>query len=114
MVRSLYPGELDIMAFFLDDGVMTGSDRAVAEAVRLLKGHFADVGLEFNEGKCEVIAACEQHDIARASFPRFDWLEHGNFKLLGAPEIHYWYADPSPQLSRSGFHSQSRGGPWPT
>lgn len=80
------PGELDWTVFYLDDGVVAGTDAAVARLCDLLKTAFADIGLDLTYPKCEAIPAAGcNHDVRRTLFKDFVWIEDGNFKLLGSP-----------------------------
>ena len=46
---------LDLCAFYLDDGLLCGSTDKVANALALLRGRAAALGLELNFGKCDLI-----------------------------------------------------------
>eukprot|EP00971_Amphidinium_carterae_P012302 242029-Amphidinium_carterae.1 len=52
-VKTVFPQELDISAFYLDDGVFCGSAKAIAMAAELLHDKFATVGLHMNPNKCQ-------------------------------------------------------------
>ena len=82
-----FPDSINFTVFYLDDGVVAGSDAAVAFFCAKLKLGLADVGLEMSLGKCEVIpAARTNHQVDRASlFGGYDFLADGDFKLLGPP-----------------------------
>ena len=85
-VESEFPGGLDFSVFYLDDGVIAGSDAAVARFCDLLANGLRDIGLEFTRSKCEVIPAAHFTSLAqRALFDGFKWVTDGDFKLLGAP-----------------------------
>jgi hypothetical protein len=85
-VAELLPNEIDLATFYLDDGAIADSDRAVALFCTLLRDEFADIGLDLAFPKCEVIpAAGADHEVLRTLFPDFIWVESGGFKLLGAP-----------------------------
>ena len=53
--QSKFPNELDMAAFYLDDGVRAGSARAVAQVAETLFVSFASIGLEVDTSKCEII-----------------------------------------------------------
>ena len=85
-VESEFPGGLDFSVFYLDDGVIAGSDAAVARFCDLLANGLRDIGLEFTRSKCEVVPAAHFTSLAqRALFDGFKWVTDGDFKLLGAP-----------------------------
>jgi len=81
-----YPGELDFTVFYLDDGVLGGSSRAVGDFCERLGRYFLDVGLTMHRGKCEIVpAAGPEHQVPVDTFQGFNFRTEGNFKLLGAP-----------------------------
>lgn len=81
-----FPGELDVVVFYLDDGVVGGSSRAVRDFYLRLEPSFAEVGLTLQRGKCEVVpAAGTEHQVPADAFRGFKFNADGNFKLLGAP-----------------------------
>eukprot|EP00971_Amphidinium_carterae_P334777 6470239-Amphidinium_carterae.1 len=84
-VISAFPQELDISAFYLDDGVFCGSAKAIAMAAELLHEKFATVGLHMNPNKCQVIPRGRSSPQMRETFRKYHWLADGNFELLGAP-----------------------------
>ncbi len=78
--------ELDISVFYLDDGVVAGSGRAVSMFCNELRRELADIGLELAFSKCEVVpAAKDQHEIPAGLFSGFTWVLSGDFQLLGTP-----------------------------
>eukprot|EP00971_Amphidinium_carterae_P141401 2801967-Amphidinium_carterae.1 len=79
------PGELDIATFYLDDGTLCGTGRAVQLAVSLLEASFADIGLNMNAAKCKIIPCDGGLHPAPSTFARFSQVPDGNFELLGAP-----------------------------
>ena len=46
---------LDLIPFYLDDGVVRGPSEAVAGAIRLLRERSAELGLSLNLVKCELV-----------------------------------------------------------
>jgi hypothetical protein len=81
-----YPGKIDWVAFYLDDGVVGGSADAVQHFVQQLSCRLARKGLSFNIGKCEVVpTAREACTFDRSMFAGMAWRGDGCFKLLGAP-----------------------------
>ena len=46
---------LQLVFSYLDDLVLAGEQQAVAEAFHHFKGAALDIGLEFNNSKCEII-----------------------------------------------------------
>ncbi len=85
-VTQAHANELDLCVFYLDDGVLAGSSRAVSLFCNLLRAELEDIGLEMSFSKCEVIpAAKDQHSISASLFSGFLWVLSGDFKLLGAP-----------------------------
>ena len=78
--------ELDFVAFYLDDGVMGGTDRAVRLFCETLRTDLAKIGLEMQFPKCEVVpTAGSQTQVRATDVAGFKWIPDGNFKLLGAP-----------------------------
>ena len=45
-VEHEYPGKMDFSAFYLDDGILAGTDGAVARFAELLRLELGDLGLE--------------------------------------------------------------------
>ena len=85
-VQETFPDELDICTFFLDDGVIAGSSRAVELFCNSFREATSSIGLDLVRDKCEIIpAAGDRHQIPANFFQGFSWREDGNFKLLGAP-----------------------------
>ena len=81
-----YPGELDWIAFFLDDGTAAGTSQAAQHFVVNLLNALATKGLHANLGKCEVIPAAGEAGLnACQKFPGWKHVPTGCFKLLGAP-----------------------------
>ena len=87
--------KLDLTLFYLDDGVLAGDLEVVAEALRLVEQKGAELGLQLNVGKCELVLPAETPDCDLASlFPTSLLVEPetgaprvlcgGNFELLGA------------------------------
>ena len=85
IVQREFPGELDWAAFYLDDGSIAGTTRAVQRFLALLRSALKYIGLEVNLSKCEIIPAAGADSTAREDdFPGLIFRENGNFKLLGA------------------------------
>jgi hypothetical protein len=77
--------KLDLNVFYLDDGVLAGSQESVAAAINFVEGHFADIGLVFYRSTCELIPVAGRDQCVDLSLlTGFQFLEVGNFKLLGA------------------------------
>ena len=86
---------LDLVLFYLDDGVVCGSPQAVSEALATLQQSAAALGLSLNLGKCELVAAADTAPAGLdAKFPaalladdlgNSRVLTGGNFEILGAP-----------------------------
>ena len=84
--QHLYPGKLDFVVFYLDDGVLAGTARAVRHCCQALETRLADVGLTTNRDKCDIVpAAASNHTIPDGFFAGYSFKADGNFKLLGAP-----------------------------
>ena len=79
-----YAGELHITPFFLDDGLATGSWRAVKFFLELLKG-LDDKGLKMCLDKTEIIPTAPDHLVPLNAFTDFEVNETGNLNFLGAP-----------------------------
>ena len=91
------PGrQLDLVVFYLDDGVLCGSVEAVSEALALLHAEAGALGLQLNLGKCElVVPSGELPANLDSLFPQAllvdpgtgasRVLSDGNFEILGAP-----------------------------
>ena len=65
-------GRLDFMVFYLDDGVLAGSDQAVFWYCWEIQKQLSDIGLSFNwgPGKSEaVLAAGEASAVDQSAFP---------------------------------------------
>ena len=84
--QALYPGELEITHFYLDDGVAAGTWRSLGDWLRRLEIGFADIGLDMQRSKCNVIPMQTGMKAAEAGNPcaGCEWVESGNFRLLGA------------------------------
>ena len=81
-----YPGELDFVVFFLDDGVFGGTARAIQFFFEVLGSEMANVGLSLQWDKCEVIpVAAGHHAVNTAMFEGCKINVSGEFKTLGAP-----------------------------
>jgi hypothetical protein len=87
--------KLDLTLFYLDDGVLAGDLECVAEALRLVERKGAELGLQLNVGKCELVLPAEASDCDLAGlFPTSLLVDpetgasrvlcKGNFELLGA------------------------------
>ena len=84
-VERLFPGELEICAFFLDDGTLAGSAEAVSHFVGLFRDASQARGLTLAVPKCEVIpAAGTSHSVRQDLFPGWKWQTDRHFQLLGA------------------------------
>jgi hypothetical protein len=71
--------------FFLDDGIVAGSDDAVAWFCERLQHELASIGLAFNLTKCVVTPAAGAESFADASsFTGWQWNTSRNVKVLGA------------------------------
>ena len=81
------PGGLQLVFSYLDDCCLAGEQGAVSEAFHRLKQTAAQIGLEFNADKCEVIPTAGHHaQLDRSLFPPSTvYREDGNFELLGGP-----------------------------
>ena len=65
--------------------MLAGEQESVARAIDFLEGRFNEIGLSLNRSKCELVpAAGRDHNVNLAFFHGFQFLESGNFKLLGA------------------------------
>ena len=91
---------LDLVVFYLDDGVVCGSADAVAAALRIILDHSASLGLDLNLGKSELIVLSESApECVATAFPRElttdtetgqqRVLLNGCFEILGAPIGHH-------------------------
>ena len=87
---------LDLVLFYLDDGVLCGTPENVSRALLTLTAGARQLGLDLNLGKCELVVPGAQLPLNLAElFPRrllFDpisgqsrVLNNGNFDILGAP-----------------------------
>ena len=77
---------MDFVVFFLDDGVLGGSSRAVLHFCNRMEQLLADVGLSLQRAKCEVVpTAGASHQVPADTFNGFKFNPGGDFKLLGAP-----------------------------
>ena len=78
---------LQLVYSYLDDLILAGDQRAVAEAFHFFKGAALDIGLEFNTGKCEIIPTAGLKATLNKNFFPEDiiYKEDGNFELLGGP-----------------------------
>ena len=81
------PEQLDFAVFFLDDGTIAGTERAVAWFVAELRQELAAIGLALNVSKSEATPAKGEHTAAvkRVVFPDMKWNLSKSFHLLGAP-----------------------------
>ena len=78
---------LQLVFSYLDDLVLAGEQQAVAEAFHHFKGAALDIGLEFNNSKCEIIPTAGLNcSLNKDFFPEdIIYREDGNFELLGGP-----------------------------
>jgi hypothetical protein len=84
-----YSGEIDLKVFYLDDGIIGGTGRAVRLFCDALRTEFAEIGLDMCFDKCEVIpAAGANHTVDTQAFSDFIWNDSQCFSLLGAPIGH--------------------------
>ena len=84
--ESAFPGELDWVAFFLDDGVAAGSGQAVKHFTDTLLAELRSIGLEANTSKCEAVSPAGAAGTAACTpFRGWQHVTTGGFKLLGAP-----------------------------
>jgi hypothetical protein len=84
-VQEAHPGTLNIVAFYLDDGVVAGDTVAVKMFSEAFKRRVAEFGLSVSTGKCKVIPpAGEAASDQQVHFPGWQWAESG-LKLLGFP-----------------------------
>jgi hypothetical protein len=68
------PGSFDFVVFYLDDGIISGSDEAVSWFWQRLEGELAKIGLQANVGKCEATPSCGQDSLADPSLlPGWKW-----------------------------------------
>ena len=85
-VEAKFPGEMDFAVFYLDDGVLGGSSRAVKDFCLFLEKGFGEVGLNMQRDKCEIVPAARAgHLVDTELFNGFNFNSTGDFKLLGAP-----------------------------
>jgi hypothetical protein len=79
------PGTLDVAVFFLDDGVIAGTQQAVRWFCRALEAEFSSLGLDFNPEKCVVTpSAGDRCNFGPDAFPGWVWNLSRNVKVLGA------------------------------
>ena len=87
--------KLDMTAFYLDDGMIAGDVRVVAEALRILERRCATLGLKLNHGKNELVLPNDTADVnLHEYFPRDLLVDretglsrvftNGCFEILGA------------------------------
>ncbi len=80
---------LDLLFFYLDDGVLAGEKEKVAEAMVFLREESARIGLIVNDEKCEVVplfCGREETTAGDLGLPgEFRVLDRDGFTLLGAP-----------------------------
>jgi len=82
--ESLYPGQLDWTAFFMDDGTFAGTREAVGWTVSTLCQSLGDLGLEPNLTKSEVLFTREEPPGDLGLLEGLQVNREGDFKLLGA------------------------------
>ena len=81
--------ELGLKVFYLDDGILAGDQETVAAAINFLGVKFAEIGLELNRSKCELVpTAGRDHRVDVSRFQGFEFKESGKtprsrFRLLG-------------------------------
>ena len=83
--QRLHPAELEVCTFFLDDGCLAGSDRAVKTMMGALERNFGSIGLSLEHGKSEIIPAAGANYLGNVAFENMPVNLSGNFKLLGVP-----------------------------
>ena len=81
----LHPGQLDFVAFYLDDGAIAGRAAAAKTFSEVFQREMVNIGLVTNVEKCEVVPSCLHSTVSHAQFSGYQWREDGCFKLLGAP-----------------------------
>ncbi len=88
-VAAQFPGEIHLTQFFLDDGIIAGTQRAVALWIHTFRGALAARGMDLNDAKCEAIPTDGRRPDPDPEggqlLAGFKWCTDGNFKLLGAP-----------------------------
>ncbi|CAE7610039.1 unnamed protein product [Symbiodinium natans] len=93
LASELRGGALDLAVHFLDDGVLAGDIPALGTALQLAQRRAADIGLELNLGKCElVVFGATNAQLLQPHFPaallrRADGSSRvltNNFEFLGA------------------------------
>ena len=85
LTESRFPGDVDFLSFFLDDGVIAGRFSAVQLLLTTLESRLHDIGLDIAREKTEIIPTCTSvQNFSPRDFAGFLWVPHGNFKLLGA------------------------------
>ena len=89
VVEHKFPDKLDFSVFYLDDGVVAGSDKAVALFCSVVQGELGVIGLDLSFGKCEVIpAAADQNQVSWELFDGFEQILSGNFLVLRLAHPH--------------------------
>eukprot|EP00439_Symbiodinium_sp_Y106_P071086 s1078_g12.t1 len=93
LASELRAGSVDLAVHFLDDGVLAGDIAALGAALQLAQRRAADIGLELNLGKCELVvlsnpsAPLLQPHFPAALLQRPDGSSRvliNNFEFLGA------------------------------
>ena len=85
LTESRFPGDVDFLSFFLDDGVIAGRFSAVQLLLTTLETRLHEIGLDIAREKTEIIPTCTSvQNFSPRDFAGFLWVPHGNFKLLGA------------------------------
>jgi hypothetical protein len=81
-----YPGKLDFVVFYLDDGVVAGDAPAVSHFKNLFQQRVSDLGLCAADSECEVIpSAGSSWSFPDALFAGCAWKVDEGFKLLVSP-----------------------------
>jgi hypothetical protein len=87
VVRELATLDLDLVVFFLDDGLIAGAPAEVDRALELAERRFAHLGLTMNRMKCELASTSgspRDESLFRA-FPPSCWTQATSLSFLGAP-----------------------------
>ncbi|CAE7834746.1 unnamed protein product, partial [Symbiodinium necroappetens] len=96
LASELRGGSVDLAVHYLDDGVLAGDIPALGAALQLAQRRAADIGLELNLGKCELVvlsnprASLLQPHFPDALLQRPDGSSRvltNNFEFLGAGEL---------------------------
>ena len=76
---------VDVIAFYLDDGVVAGDHHHVKYFLDHLVKGLDGVGLKFEPAKSWVVPTARDTRVTPGNFEGYRWTADGNFHLLGAP-----------------------------